>query len=110
MGSVRALGTRSADSTPYGADVAFASKLSELLADRDGALLAAYVDDDTAISYSEIRNKLAEQTSQGLVHGVFFGSAITGAGTDALIAGITEWLPAVEGNVDGPNSCTVFKV
>jgi ribosomal protection tetracycline resistance protein len=44
------------------------------------------------------------------VHGVFFGSAITGAGTDALIAGSIEWLPAVEGNVDGLNSCTVFKV
>ena len=44
------------------------------------------------------------------MHGVFFGSAITGAGTDALITGSIEWLPAVEGNVDGLNSCTVFKV
>ena len=41
---------------------------------------------------------------------VFFGSAITGAGVDALTAGITELLPAAEGDADGPVSGTVFKV
>lgn len=110
MGTVREIGTRDADFTPYGADVAFASRLAELLADRDDALLAAYVNDETAISYSEVRSKLAEQARQGLVHGVYFGSAITGAGTDSLIAGIVEWLPAAKGDVDGPVTATVFKV
>jgi ribosomal protection tetracycline resistance protein len=41
---------------------------------------------------------------------VFFGSAITGAGTDDLIAGIRELLPAAEGDTDGPVSGSVFKV
>ena len=44
------------------------------------------------------------------MHPVFFGSAITGAGVDALIAGINELLPAAEGDADGPVSGTVFKI
>lgn len=44
------------------------------------------------------------------MHPVFLGSAITGAGVEALIAGITELLPAAEGHVDGPVSGTVFKI
>jgi ribosomal protection tetracycline resistance protein len=41
---------------------------------------------------------------------VFFGSAITGAGVDALRSGIAEFLPATEGDVHGPVSGLVFKV
>jgi ribosomal protection tetracycline resistance protein len=41
---------------------------------------------------------------------VYFGSAITAVGVDALMAGLTELLPAVEGDVDGAVSGTVFKV
>ena len=44
------------------------------------------------------------------MHPVFFGSAITGAGVEALIEGIAELLPAAEGDVDGPVSGAVFKV
>jgi ribosomal protection tetracycline resistance protein len=55
-------------------------------------------------------SELATQAQQGLVHPVFFGSAITGAGVRSLMAGIAELLPAVEGDVDGPVSGTVFKV
>ena len=73
-------------------------------------MLAAYVDDETAVSYGRLRGELAAQTRRALVHPVFFGSAITGAGVDALIAGITELLPAAEGDADGPVSGTVFKV
>ena len=111
MGSARHLGTRGAEFTPYGAtDVAFTARLADLLADHDDALLAAYVDDETTVSYRRLRDELAAQTKQALVHPVFFGSAITGAGVDALIAGIAELLPAAEGDVDGPVSGTVFKV
>jgi ribosomal protection tetracycline resistance protein len=111
MGSTRDLGTRGADFTPYGAaDAAHADRLADLLADHDDAILAAYLDDGTTLSYCELRAALAAQSGQALVHPVFFGSAITGAGVDALIAGITELLPAAEGAVDGPVSGTVFKV
>jgi ribosomal protection tetracycline resistance protein len=41
---------------------------------------------------------------------VFFGSAITGAGVDALTAAITELLPAAAGDPGGPVAGAVFKV
>jgi ribosomal protection tetracycline resistance protein len=111
MGSARGLGTRSPGFTPYGAaDVAYTARVADLLADHDDAFLAAYVDDATSVSYCRLRGELAVQTKQALVHPVFFGSAITGAGVDPLIAGITELLPAADGDVDGPVSGTIFKV
>ncbi|MGI8553318.1 MAG: GTP-binding protein, partial [Dehalococcoidia bacterium] len=111
MGSVRELGTRRVEFTPYGAaDAAFTARLAELLADHDEALLAAYVEDERTVSYGQLRDALAAQTKQALVHPLFFGSAITGAGVASLIAGITELLPAAEGDGDGPVSGTVFKV
>lgn len=111
MGTTRDVGTRRAEFTPYDADdEGFRSALADLLANHDDALLKAYVDDERAVSYARLRRQLAAQTKRALVHPVFFGSAITGAGTDALIAGITELLPAIEGDADGPVSGTVFKV
>jgi ribosomal protection tetracycline resistance protein len=110
MGSAHGLGTRGARSTPYtAADVDFRRGVLELLADHDDAFLAAYVD-QRSVSYPRLRSGLAAQTRRALVHPVFFGSARTGAGVDGLIAGITELLPAAEGDVDGRVSGTVFKI
>ena len=111
MGSASGLGTRSASFTPYAAaDPDFTTALIDLLADPDDALLGAYVDDEATVSYHRLRSELAAQTGKALVHPVFFGSAITGAGVEELISGITELLPAAEGDVDGPVSGTVFKI
>src|SRR5688572_9661927 len=111
MGSARDLGTRGAEVTPYGpADPAFAASLADVLAEHDDALLAAYVADERSVSYCRLREALAAQTRRALVHPLFFGSAITGAGVDALTAGIVEMLPAAEGDADGPVSGAVFKV
>jgi ribosomal protection tetracycline resistance protein len=111
MGSVRDPGTRPAAFLPYGAnDVAFRDALSERLVDHDDAMLAAYLDGATTVPYTRLRAALAAQTKRALVHPVFFGSAITGEGVTALVAGLTELLPAPEGDVDGPVSGTVFKV
>ena len=111
MGSARHLGTRGAGFTPYRAgDAAFTARMADVLATRDDALLAAYVDDETAVSYGRLREELAAQARRALAHPVFFGSAMTGAGVDALTAGIRELLPAAEGDADGPVSGTVFKV
>jgi ribosomal protection tetracycline resistance protein len=111
MGSTSGLGTRSPGFAPYGAaDPGFTSGLIDLLADHDDAFLAAYVDDEAALSYHRLRGELAAQTRKALVHPVFFGSAITGAGVDELISGILELLPATEGYVDGPVSGAVFKI
>ncbi|MDF2760404.1 MAG: GTP-binding protein, partial [Thermomicrobiales bacterium] len=111
MGSASGLGTRSPSFTPYGAaDADFTSGLVDMLADHDDAILTAYVDDDATVSHRRLRGELAAQTGHALVHPVFFGSAVTGAGVDELIAGIKELLPAAEGETDGPVSGTVFKV
>ena len=111
MGAARDLGTHRAAFTPYGAaDVALTTRLADVLADNDDALLAAYVDEDTTVSYGRLHDLLAGQTGQALVHPVFFGSAITGAGVDSVIEGITELLPASEGDASGPVSGTIFKV
>ena len=111
MGSPRDLGTRVADFAPCGAaDAGFTSRLVDLLADHDDAFLAAYVDDETKVSYRRLRDELAEQTGRALVHPVFFGSALTGAGVGPLTSGITELLPAEKGDADGPVSGTVFKI
>jgi ribosomal protection tetracycline resistance protein len=111
MGSVRGLGTRGAVFTPSGpADGAFRATLASVLAERDDALLAAWVEDEAKVSCGRLRSELAAQTRRALVHPVFFGSAITGAGVDSLTSGIAELLPADERDVDGPVSGTVFKV
>ena len=111
VGSAHRLGTRTADFTPWRADdVTFRARLTEVLAERDDGILASYVDDEAGVSSSRLRRALAAQTKRALVHPVFFGSAITGAGVELLIAGITELLPATVGDADGPVSGTVFKV
>jgi ribosomal protection tetracycline resistance protein len=111
MGTAGGLGTRGASYTPYSAaDADWTTRLVDVLARHDDALLAAYVDDETAVSYHQLRRELTAQTRQALLHPVFFGSAITGAGVDALIAGIYELLPAAEGDADGPVSGAVFKI
>ncbi len=111
MGSTRGMGTRAARFVPYGpADSDFAINLAELLADHDDSVLAAYVNGEAASSYRQLRRELAAQSKRALVHPAFFGSAITGAGVDSLMAGIAELLPATDGDAHGPVSGTVFKV
>jgi len=110
MGNVQDLGTRRATCVPFGpADPDFATGLADLLAMRDDTLLAAYVADEHAISYARLRSALAAQTGQALVHPVYFGSAITGAGVEYLTEGLAELLPAAASR-NGPAAGTVFKV
>lgn len=111
MGTTDELGTTRASFTPYGpGDAAFALSLVDLLAEHDDRLLATYVEDENALSDEALRAGLAEQTRRALVHPVYFGSAITGAGTEPLIAGIRELLPALVGDKEAPVTGAVFKV
>jgi len=111
MGSARHLGTRAADFTPsHGDDAVFTEQLVEVLAERSDELLGAYLADRSTLSYQRLRAELVAQTKRALVHPVFFGSAITGAGVSALMSGITELLPAAARDVDGPVSARVFKI
>ena len=111
MGQATELGTRSASFVPAGGgDPRFTAALTDELADHDDAILTAFVDDEASLPYRRLRAALATQTAQAEVHPVFAGSALTGAGVDALMAGIAEFLPARVGDADGPLCGTVFKV
>jgi ribosomal protection tetracycline resistance protein len=111
MGRVEAAGSRGARFITPGEDEAgFAASLAELLAERDEGLLAAYLRDDAVVAHGRLRAALAAQTRQAQVHPVFFGSAITGAGVEQLMAGIAELLPASAGEEDGPVSGSIFKI
>jgi ribosomal protection tetracycline resistance protein len=111
MGSVTGLGRDGAAFTAdTEADPAARSRLAEVLADRDDAVLRAYLDDQAPPPGDWLRRKLAGQVRDTLVHPVFFGSAITGAGVDALLHGLAQLLPAAGGDASGPVSGRVFKV
>ncbi|WP_406045360.1 TetM/TetW/TetO/TetS family tetracycline resistance ribosomal protection protein [Micromonospora sp. NBC_00898] len=110
-GRVEAPGTAAARCHPFDADdPEHTERLVDLLSAHDDALLAAYVEDPRALSRRRLRRALAAQTGRARVHPVFAGSAITGAGVEALVAGLGELLPAAEGDEDAPLRGTVFKV
>lgn len=109
--AVTGLGTREARSAAYAdGDPRLTGPLTELLTQHDEALLAAYVEGDGELAPARLRVELAAQTRRAVVHPVYFGSAVTGAGVTALTDGIKELLPAAGGDAHGPVSGTVFKV
>jgi ribosomal protection tetracycline resistance protein len=111
MGTVHALGTRAAYFVLSSAeDTAFRVRLAEVLAERDEGIMVAYVEDESDPPYRLLRDALVAQTARALVHPVFFGSAVTGAGVESLMTGIGELLPASAGDSDGPVAGTVFKI
>jgi ribosomal protection tetracycline resistance protein len=89
-------------------DDAYRAQLAEVLAERDDAILAAYVDGKLAAE--RLRAALVSQTKRALVHPVFFGSALKGVGVEALTTGIAELLPSAAGDSGGPISGSVFKI
>jgi ribosomal protection tetracycline resistance protein len=107
MGTAGGLGTRSARFVPRTAPAAALAAV-DVLADHDDALLSAYV--GNTVTDALLHRSLVAQTREALVHPVYFGSAATGAGLEALLSGIEELLPAADGDADGPLSASVFKV
>ena len=111
MGAVRGLGTPEAAFIPdNAASPAARSRLAEVLAEHDDAVLAAYLDERAEPAGAWLGRKLAGQVRDVLVHPVFFGSAITGAGVDTLLHGLARLLPGADGEASGPVSGRVFKV
>ncbi|MEZ0069338.1 ribosomal protection tetracycline resistance protein [Streptacidiphilus sp. MAP12-20] len=117
MGRAGGAGSPEADFEPFTeGDVGFTAGLAELLTRQDETLLAAFVADEAALSPARLRAALVEQAGRALVHPVYFGSAVTGAGVGSLAAGLRAFLPsgaAGEGKADTedePASGTVFKV
>ena len=111
MGSVHGAGTRDVSVEAASPDDdTFRLRLTELLADRDDGLLAEFVADQHGIPYGSLRAALAAQTGRALVHPVFYGSAMTGAGVAELTSGVTELLPAATGDPAGSVAGSVFKI
>jgi ribosomal protection tetracycline resistance protein len=109
--SVEGEGTRGAVATSHAADDnAVRARLFEVLAEHDDALLADFLEAETSVSSERLRELFAAQTKQALVHPVFFGSALTGAGVESLSAGLAELLPTAAGDADGPVAGLVFKI
>jgi ribosomal protection tetracycline resistance protein len=111
MGSTHGLGGKDAGFTSFGPDDAgFRADMAERLADHDEAILRAYVEREGAVTYGKLRKALARQTRRALVHPVYFGSAITGAGLEPLMAGVADLAPTRPRDLDGPASGAVFKI
>ena len=111
MGAVHEIGTRAASVTARdGADGAFTARLTEVLAEQNEAIMTTYVRGEPRVPYRRLRRELAVQARRAQVYPVFFGSALTGAGVDALMSGVAELLPMAGRNAAGPVSGRVFKI
>ncbi|ADD41763.1 elongation factor G [Stackebrandtia nassauensis] len=110
MSTVTDLGSRAAIAHARDlADVDFAAEAAEVLADGDDDFLAAWLAADTKLDAETVETELREQVRRRLVCPVYFGSAVTGTGVEALAEGIRGYLPAVD-PVDGEPHGQVFKV
>jgi ribosomal protection tetracycline resistance protein len=111
MGRATHPGTKEADFVPYaGTDPGFCAALEEQLAEHDDTVLSAYLGTRPRPSPERLEASLQAQVAGALLCPVFFGSAITGAGIDALREAITDLLPVASAKVDGPAAGAVFKV
>jgi ribosomal protection tetracycline resistance protein len=111
MGTVRGPGTPEAEVVPDDpAAPAAGSRLAERLAGQDDALLTAYLDERIPVTADWLRDRLADQVRDTLVHPVFFGSAVTGAGVELLLHDLTRLLPAAGQDAGGPVCGRVFKI
>jgi ribosomal protection tetracycline resistance protein len=81
---------------------------AEILAEHDDALLARLVA-GAAPEPKELHDILRRQTADGLVHPVFFGSALTGQGVGELTEGIRTLLRPPTPPKSGPHG-TVFAI
>ena len=109
MTAVSDEGTRAVSVVARTDGPSFRLALVEVLAEHDESVLASYLDAGE-IAPEGLRAALGAQTAQALVHPVFFGSAITGAGVEFVSAGIRDLLPAQSGDETAPLAALVFKI
>src|SRR6185503_4418886 len=94
-----------------------ADALAEVLAERDEAIMRAFVGGDGGegeggggMSPGRLRAALAAQTRRCQVHPVFLGSAAKGQGIDALLEGVRALPPRAAGHPEAAVSGRVFKI
>ena len=86
------------------------ARLTEVVAEYDDAVLASFVEDQMGVGVAELKRRLAVLTGDALVHPVFIGSAVTGAGVDALMEGLTAYLLVGDAESRGSVEASVFKI
>jgi ribosomal protection tetracycline resistance protein len=110
MGTAAGLGSRAASFTAYAADDdGFRERETLALAEHDERLLAAYVEGRERAP-DQLLADIAAQTREAVLHPVFAGSAVTGAGVRQLMAGIGTLLPTAAYDASSEPSGRVFKV
>ena len=90
-------------------DESYRTLVVERLAERDEALLAAYVEAGV-VPWTRLRRAIAEQSRRGEIHPVFMGSAATGDGVDTLLSAIQGHLPEAAGDPAAQLRGRVFKI
>ncbi|MCH7230863.1 GTP-binding protein [Glycomyces sp. L485] len=111
MGAVRGIGTAGAEVEANSfKQPEFFERAAEVLTAVGDEFLAAYVDESDPLGALDCEAELAAQTRRGEAHPVYFGSAVTGAGLEALTEGLRRYLPAPVPDSSGRPRGTVFKV
>jgi ribosomal protection tetracycline resistance protein len=95
--------------TTTDADREHRSLIVERLAERDDALLAAFVEGGS-VPWPVVELSLARQSRAGEIHPVLMGSAALGVGVDGVLRAIRELLPVAGGDPDGELGGRVFKI
>ncbi|MDK4731304.1 TetM/TetW/TetO/TetS family tetracycline resistance ribosomal protection protein [Rhizobium sp. CNPSo 3490] len=111
MSSVVNAGTKlaSVEALAIGREPLF-SALCEALGENDEALLDDYVLAPDRLTEERLGTSLADQMARGLIHPVFAGAAMTGAGISALASAIPTILPGRHPDPDGPVAGKIFKI
>jgi len=89
--------TATIDPFPVGDDE-HRTRLIEVLAEHDDAILRAYLGDEPVLSDARLREELSVQTRRGVVHPVFFGSAWHGIGASGTHSPLLAVLSPSTGN------------
>ncbi|MET0865834.1 MAG: translation factor GTPase family protein, partial [Nakamurella sp.] len=110
LGSVADIGTAEAQFVPYQDESDHFGELLDLLAESNDAVLAAFVRREESVTTSGLMDELARQSRLALVHPVFCGSAMTGAGIALLMRAITTLLPTATERQDSRPTGVVFKI
>ncbi|AYG67244.1 MULTISPECIES: TetM/TetW/TetO/TetS family tetracycline resistance ribosomal protection protein [unclassified Rhizobium] len=103
-GRLAAVGAVDIESDPH------FSRLCEVLASNDEALLNDYVLHPECLTRQRLERALIDQVAKALIHPAFAGAATRDLGIPALISAIETLLPSRRPNPDGPVSGKIFKI
>lgn len=84
--------------------------VSELVCSLDDDAMDAWIASDDHLPRERVEGALERLIHADRITPVYFGSAMTGAGTDELLDGIARWFPDAPSDDDAPTSAEAFKI